>query len=88
MDLESFVLLGIYHGTHEVGGKEVRSELDTAEPCIDGLGERADRQGLGKAGDSFEEDVPVCQQSDEEVLHKVLLPYDHLPHLKGKKVHE
>ena len=88
VDYERPVLLGIDEGAGKVGGKKVRGELDPAELGVDGLGQGVDGQGLGKAGDTLEEDVAVCQEAYQQVVHQMLLPHYHLPHLQRKQIHE
>ncbi len=52
--------LGIVNlGADEVGGKEVRGELKAGKLHADGGGEDLDGEGLGQAGDAFEEDMAV-----------------------------
>ena len=88
MHLEAFLLLGVDEGTHDVGGEEVRGELDAAEFGVYGLRQRIDSQGLSKAGHTFQEDVAAAEKANEEVLHQVLLAYDDLAHFQGKEVYE
>ena len=34
------------------------------------------------------QDVAAAQQADEEVVHQVFLPYNHLAHFQGKEVYK
>ena len=61
---------------HDVGGQQVRRELDAREIGLDGLRQRAHRQGFRQAGDALEQDVAVAQQADEEAVDQVLLTDD------------
>jgi hypothetical protein len=60
----------------DVGGQKVGRELNAREVCLDGLGERADGERLGEAGDAFEEDVAVAEEADEQAVDEVLLADD------------
>ena len=61
---EGFFLLGVDQGTYYVGRQQVRGELDTAELGIHRLGQGVDGQGLGQAGDTFQQNVAAAEQAD------------------------
>jgi hypothetical protein len=63
-------------GADDVGGDQVGRELDAGERAAQRLGERADGQRLGQAGDAFEQDVAAGQQRDEHALEHRILAYD------------
>lgn len=88
VNLELLALLGVDKSPGDICRQEVRSELNPAEPCIDSLRQCTDSQCLGKARNSFQEDVSIGQEADEEVLNKMLLAYYDLTHLHCKNVHE
>ena len=87
-DLELLALLAVDHRTDKVGRKQVGGELDTAEPGVDTRGQSIDGKSLGQTGNTFEEDMPVGQQADKQILHQMFLSYYHLRHLHRKDVHE
>ena len=60
----------------QVGGHQVRGELDAGERTADDLRESLDGQRLGDTGYAFEEDVPLGEKSDENALDKPVLPDD------------
>jgi len=66
------------HGPDQVGGEQVRRELDPLEVQVQHLGQRAHRHALGQAGHALDEDVAAGEQSDEEAVEQLLLPDDPL----------
>ena len=65
----------------EVGGDQVRRELDALELAADRLGERLDRHRLGQAGHALDEDVTTSQERDDEPFEQLVLADDELLHL-------
>ena len=63
-------------GTDDVGGEEVRGELDPLEFEVEGLGDGVDEGGLAETGDTFEEDVAAADDGDEDIFDDVLLTDD------------
>ena len=61
----------------EVGGEEVRSELKALEAGADRVGECADGERLGQAGNAFEEHMAVAKEADEQAVDEDFLPDDH-----------
>ncbi len=53
------------------------------EAAGDGRGQGADGQRLGQPGNSFEEDVAIGQETDEQAFDHGVLPDDHLAQLPG-----
>ena len=88
MNLELLILLGVDQCSQDIGRQEVRGELDSAEPGIHRLRQCIDSQSLGQSRHTFEKNVSISQETNEKVLHKLLLADNDLSHLKGKKVHE
>ena len=88
LDLELLALLAVDHSTDKVGGEQVGGKLDTAELSVHTRGQSIDGKGLGQTGNTFEKDVPVGQKADKQILHQMLLSYDHLRHLHREDVHE
>jgi hypothetical protein len=67
-------LLVVHPGPDEVGGDEVRRELDPLELAADRGREGLDRHCLGQAGDALDQDVAASQQRDDEPLEEVVWP--------------
>ena len=57
----------------DVGGQQVRRELDAAEAEVQPPGERADGQRFGQARHAFEQDVTAGQQADQQAIHHAAL---------------
>ena len=60
----------------QVGGHQVRSELDPAGGAADDLGEGFDGDGFRQAGHAFEQDMALSQQRDQQPLQQPVLTYD------------
>ncbi len=63
-------------GAGDVGGHEVRRELDAVELRAEDVGQRADEQGFRHAGHAFDEGVLAGEDGDERLVHHVLLADD------------
>ena len=63
-------------GAGDVHGHQVGGELDAGEGEGHGLGEFADEQGFGEAGDAHEEGVTAGEEADAELLDDVILADD------------
>ena len=87
-DDEILVFLRIDERTDEVGGQQVGGELDAGESGVDSLGQRGDGQGFGQSGDSFEEDVPVGEQADQQRVDQMALSHDDLAHFGAERIDE
>ena len=61
----------------DVGGHQVRGELDAHEPHVERERERAHEQRLGRAGNALEQDVPAREQADEHFERRRVLPQHH-----------
>ena len=61
----------------EVGGDEVRRELDPRERPAEHACGGLDGQRLRQAGDALEQQVALREQADEHALEHVVLPRDH-----------
>ena len=85
---ELFVLLAINHGTDHVGRQQVRSKLDTAILCIDKLCESLDSKCLCQSRYTFEEDVSVGQQTNQQRFHQMFLSHDSLVHASHQVCYE
>ena len=67
---------------HQVGRHEVGGELNAVERAVEHVGEGLDCQGLRKAGDALDEQVPAGEQPDEHALEHHLLADDYSLHLE------
>ena len=73
-----FRRLGNDHRAGDVGGHQIRGELDAAEGTIDRFGKRAHQDGLAQARHAFQKGVAARQQGDQQVVHQLALPDDDL----------
>ena len=78
---ELALLLVVDDRADDVGGQEVRRELDAGELGADRVAERAHRQRLGEAGHALEQHVAAGEQTDEDALDHVRLADDDLADL-------
>ena len=76
LGLEGALVRAVDARSDQVGRHEVRRELDPVERTAQDIGQRLDRQGLGEAGDAFEQDVSAREQADEDALEHRVLPDD------------
>ena len=65
----------------DVGGHEIGGELDAVGLGAEDVGEGADEEGLGDAGDPFDEGVLAGEHGDERLVDGILLADDDLAHL-------
>jgi hypothetical protein len=63
-------------GAGDVGGHEIRGELDPVEAEVEGLGEGRDEERLGEAGHADEQAVAAREQRGQQVIDHLALP-DH-----------
>jgi len=63
---------------HDVGGHQVRSELDSRERQVEGGAESPDQEGLPQAGDPLEEAVAVGEEGGEHALDDLAVADDDL----------
>ena len=68
----------------EIRRDEVRRELDAGERAPEHGRGRLDRQRLGEAGDSLEQQVPLGKQADDDALEHHVLTGDHPPDLEQR----
>ena len=76
--LAAFVV--IHLGAGDVGGQEVGGELDTAKLGLEVAGEAFDGTRFGQAGQTFEQQVAVRQQCQQQALDDLLLADDRFSH--------
>jgi hypothetical protein len=74
--IELLLALPVDAGTDDVGGDQVRGELDAGERPADHARESLDRQCLGDAGNTFQQHVPLGEQTDQHPLHQLVLADD------------
>ena len=87
-DLEFFAFLTVNLCTDNVGRQQVRRKLNTAEIGFDEVTQRLDSQRLGQTRHTFQQNVTIAQQADEQALHEVLLAYNHLIHAQSEGIYK
>ncbi len=65
----------------DIGGHQIRGELDAAELASEDAGQGAHQERLGDAGHSLDEGVVPREDRDERPVDRLVLPDDHLAHL-------
>jgi hypothetical protein len=85
--LELAVLLVVDARANEVGGHEVRGELDPLEVALDRARDRLDREGLGQPRNALDQKVAAREQPDEDPLEHVVLSDDDPLHLIKEAAH-
>ena len=75
-EFELPLLVPVDIGTDQVGGEQVRGELDTMEVALDGLRQGLDGGGLGQSGQAFDEEMAVAQEADQHTVDKTGLADD------------
>ena len=60
----------------EVGGQQVRRELNALEPGVDDGGERFDREGFGQAGHTFQQDVAADEETGDYAFDDIFVADD------------
>jgi hypothetical protein len=70
----------------QVGGNEVRCELDARERPAEHRRRRLDGQRLRQAGYAFDQQVPLGEQTDEDPLEHGVLAGDHPPDLEQRRL--
>ena len=83
-----FASRAIDHGSDNVGRQQVGRELHTVVFCIDQLSQRLYRQRFCQSRHTFQQDMPVGQQSDQQRFHQMFLAYDHFIHSGEKGLRE
>ena len=66
---------------HDIGRQKVRRERDALEVKAERLGERVHAERLGEARHTFQKDVPVGDEREDEPIDELLLPNDDLADL-------
>ena len=73
---ERAVLRPIDLGAREIGGQEIRRELQAMEVAFDAVAQDFDRARLRKPGRAFDEQVAVAQERDEHAIQQPFLADD------------
>ena len=68
-------------GAGDVGGHQVRRELDAPETQAERLRDGAHHQRLGRAGQAGDQAMATDKQRGEDLIEHLLLADDHLAHL-------
>ena len=68
-------------GAGDVGGHQVRRELDAPERQAKGLRNGAHHQRLGRAGQAGDQAMPADKERDQDLVQNIVLADDHLAHL-------
>jgi hypothetical protein len=63
-------------GAHDVGGHQVRRELDAPEPQVEQFRDGGDQQGLGETGNAHEEAVAPGEHRQEHLIDDLLHAHD------------
>src|SRR6266566_2046874 len=85
--LELAVLLVVDPRADEVGGYEVRRELDPLELAADRLRDRLHRERLRETRNALDEKMATREKSDDDALEQVVLPDDDLLDLEEQTLH-
>ena len=67
--------------SRQVGGQQVRSELDAVEAGLDKARQTADCERLGEAGDTLEQNMSATEKADEDAFQHRTLADDDPIHL-------
>ena len=65
----------------DVGGQQVRRELDAPEGGVQGAGQRLGQHGLADAGHVFDQEVALAEQGDEAEADLLLFVPDGAAHV-------
>jgi hypothetical protein len=71
-ELEAVLALVEDVGAHDIGWKQVGRALDACVLGVDGSGQRARQRCLPHAGVVLDQHVPLGQQRDQDVAHRVV----------------
>ena len=82
LGVELFLALAVDASTDDVGRHQVGGELNTGEGPAHHLGESLDRKCLGNTGHTFEQHVPLGEQTDQNSLDEPVLTHDDALDLK------
>ena len=53
---------------HQIGGQQIRGELNAVETAVQGFGQGVHCQGLGQSRHAFNEQVALCQQRNQHAF--------------------
>ena len=63
-------------GAGDVGGHQVRGELDPVERAVDDVGDRPDEHRLAEAGHALEQGMPVREEAGQGLADQIALADD------------
>ncbi len=76
LEFEGALLRTIDFGAGQIGRQQIRRELDAMEIAFDARGEFLDRRRLGEAGRTFDEQMAVGEQRDQQAIDEQFLADD------------
>src|SRR5262249_31772928 len=75
------------HGSDDVCRKHVGRELHTLKLQIDGGCESFERERLRETGHTFEKDVAIAEETNNQAIDELLLTTTRASHLLTKRLH-
>ena len=66
-------------------GNKIGRELQSLEAGLNACGHCLDRQRFGQAGNAFEQEMTVGEQSQQKTIHQILLPDDNVTDLLAER---
>ena len=76
LEFETAGLWTVDFGAGEIGGQQIRRELDAVEIAFDARGEFLDCRGLGQARSAFDEQMAIGEQRDQQAVDECRLADD------------
>ncbi len=76
LEHKAAVLWSVHIGAGEVGGQQVRRELDAMKIAFDAIAEYFHGLGLGQTGCAFDQQMAVAQQCDQQSVDQCFLADD------------
>src|SRR5262249_46843010 len=75
------------HGSDDVCGEHVGCELQALKMQTDRGCESFERKRLRETGHTFEKDVAIAKQTNDQAINELFLTNDHASHLLAKRLH-
>ena len=88
LDRELFGLLAVNQCTDQIGGQQIGGKLNTAEPGVYGLCQCRNGKRFGQSRNTFQQNVAIGQQSDQQRVDQMFLSDDHFTHLHVQRIDE
>ena len=79
LELENAFPVGRFQhqvGPQNVGGHQVRGELNTVEVEVERRGQGSNQQCLAEPGNAFEQAMPSHEQTGQHAVHDIVVPHD------------